>query len=36
LTLIRRIFFWLCTLLAIGVVLLVVRSFWRPDEMGSK
>jgi len=29
---IRRVFFWLYTLLALGVVVLAVRSFWRADE----
>jgi len=29
---IRRIFPWFCTLLAIGVGALAVRSFWRADE----
>ena len=29
---IRRILFWTSTLLAMGVVVLAVRSFWRCDE----
>ena len=31
---IRRIFLSLCTLLALGVAVLAVRSFWRADEIG--
>ncbi len=34
LSLTRRIFVWLCAMLAIGVVLLCVRSVWRCDEAG--